>query len=480
MKLQKKDSRSSKGFSLATVIIIGIIATLFVTAMFGAIMPSYQRTTNVRTRTIVRNAAEAGLDWAVSEYNKDGGVSSGLEGNLGTATFAQLPMAGQAITMPSAKVNYGGYNQITPTVTVQAVSAQPPATSYIYDPTVALLGGTAQLQTNNITTNSWRVLTATATGPGGLTRQLQAVIKPIPASPTGLAALKANTADFSGTNFKTDAVNTGGPAPPNNIGGDIDINNSIDVSGMDIKGAVTVRQQTGGETTKTYLTGNSKTHIYGVAKSNGLISAATKSAATGIEGKYVDSSNTLQTSTPKYYESLNLPQFQMPTIGLHPPGAIPHTPMTGSGTLGVAGVPTTYYFDQGSGAQMTAKGSTDITILGPTKIYLEGSGDTPIAFGGNATITTKSGRAQDFVIYYNGKGTIDMAGVPSFTGVIIAPNATINFKGNANVTGAVLGNAVFTKGGGNSGGIHYDVSLNNVNLLPTNMSYQTVTWRELN
>lgn len=73
-----------------------------------------------------------------------------------------------------------------------------------------------------------------------------------------------------------------------------------------------------------------------------------------------------------------------------------------------------------------------------------------------------------------------MAGVPSFTGVIIAPNATINFKGNANVTGAVLGNAVFTKGGGNSGGIHYDVSLNNVNLLPTNMSYQTVTWRELN
>jgi hypothetical protein len=83
------------------------------------------------------------------------------------------------------------------------------------------------------------------------------------------------------------------------------------------------------------------------------------------------------------------------------------------------------------------------------------------------------------MLFYGGNGTIDISGLGTFCGIIVAPNATVKMHGNAQIYGAIVGNIVGLNGGGNSGAVHYDQALDGVNPFPSVASYQVISWREL-
>lgn len=517
--MKPRSSRDEGGFSLVVVIGIGIVATLFLTGLFSVVMPSFNRIAAVRTQTEMRNAAEAGIDWVINQYNIDGGAGAGIANNTyGTTT--------PWISIPSNIINPSGSNSFTPTVQVQVQNVQPRRTSGIYNSNTAYYLPTADFMpywpsgaytianpppSNGITSNQWRIITVRAVPPttrladlnttdangnaqviqnqqaSAVVKNLQVVLRPVPVSPfqingpvttDGPQNYGPNT-DINAYNSKTDGVN-----PTSfGLGANIDSNSTISLPNNDIKGDVRSRKTLSTQTDT--ITGQSKTTIFGRAYSNSLIQGTAITDVQGrTKGQYYASDGTtiLTDSGAKAYELQTAAPIQMPTIPRHPTGATRLDPITGAKSLGTAGTTTDYYIDAG-GTEISLSGSKTIDILGPTRIYLEGptansGGKGVVSISGNGGFNNVSKKPGDLVIYYDGAADLDISGNGTFYGVIIAPNAKIITAGNGQIYDAVVGEIFQGNGGGNSGAIHYDKALANMNLFPSRMIYEGITWRE--
>lgn len=486
--MRMQQIRSSGGFSLATALVIGLVASMTLAGLYSLIMPSFTRVSQFKTQTALRNAAEAGLDWAVAQYNMDGGVAAGFE--LAGANY-QVPGHTTTVNVPANVVNPNN-NSFTPAVQVISMVSQPPGPnpgprSGIYDSTRTYPGPNFA---NGI---MYRVLTASASSGAGLNKAVQVVIAPNPPPPGfKLAPIKANqyTKNGAGNSFDTNAVDTskGNPNQLLNAGGDIDVNSAIDLSGQKINGNVTCRMVPSGTTAATGVTVNSSTTVTGIIQTSGAI-ADGGATINGIEWKDpTDTSQGTQTvGTKKYqqttvgYGGVSLAQTSspMPVVPTTAPAnATPLAPVSGSTTIGASGTKTIYSINTNNGTAISLAGQNALTAAGPTEIWLTGAAGTMISCAGKSTIGPTSGKPADLIIYYGGAGNLDMRGCNAFTGVIIAPKATVTFGGNAAILGAVVGNVIVDNGGGNSGHAYYDMALNNLNLFPGQTSYSVNTWRE--
>jgi hypothetical protein len=515
--------RSQAGFSLVTVLIIGLTATMLVSAMFAAVLPSLTRTSNMRTQTGLRNAAEAGLDWAVSQYN-----AAGLSGS---ESFPGIDNASYGTTgfwqdVSSSVTNPSGNNSFVPRTQVQVSNIQPDNSSYVYNWRTAYFPGGSQFlpvsapvsyvapsgtnQTSNgVTTNKWRVITVRAIPPttnlsditdvnGNLiqgqqafavVKQLQVVLKPnIPSDACIKGPLTANNIVMNGSNYEINSYDSGvstTPAASNYFltGADVHSNGPVDLGGAKISGGVYVYPPVG--LTPTDLVMQNTAHINGDVELN-------NGKGSNVDSTHVDGNIS---------EHVNHNPWQMPNVPNHPTGSsrlpvINNTSMTigpgqfvGSGGSGPGGSqpssanPARYYIQ--SNTQEISLTSRTVTVTGPTRLYLEGNTSNQpnnttqiVKITGTGNIITQSKKPSDFVLYYAGSGTLDLTGLGTFYGVVIAPNATIKLAGNASIYGAVVGNMVGLNGGGSQGAIHYDKQLSTIPLLLSTQRYEAISWRE--
>ncbi len=471
----KSAKRSQRGFSLAVVLVMAGVCMFLVTGMFAVVMPGLNQAGMFRTQTELRHAAEAGLDWAVAQYNLDGGVSAGID----NPTYNT---SGQGwIDVPQNVIDPTGTNSFVPKVQLQVSNMQPPQSSPIYMSALAYLGPNTKQQLNGITTNYWRVVTVKASPVNGtVSKSLQVIMQPYLPPPFNFKAITASRVSFAGSNFTTNAYNSNINTNPTSysLGGDIDVNTTIDLGNSTVNGSVISRAQPAGNMVSSYVMGKNNAQVKGFVKSNGLIDAA---VIPHISGQYIDTNGNTQTASPAFYLSQDLPQFQMPVVPQHPVGSMHLNPLNSNTSLGAAGQTSNYYIDAG-GSEIALSGQSTITVNGPTRIYLEGdTSNTPsvVSFSGKSAVSNVSQRPADLMLFYGGNGTIDISGLGTFCGIIVAPNATVKMHGNAQIYGAIVGNIVGLNGGGNSGAVHYDQALDGVNPFPSVASYQVISWREL-
>jgi len=120
-------------------------------------------------------------------------------------------------------------------------------------------------------------------------------------------------------------------------------------------------------------------------------------------------------------------------------------------TLGAPGV--TSVIDINS---ITLNGNAELVILGTVVLNVAGTGEgTPIDFTGGA-VTNASFDPANFQVLYGGAGTVKLNGGSSTAAMVYAPDAAIEFSGNADFYGSVVGATVDDTGGMK---IHYDRNL---------------------
>ena len=150
-------NRSQEGMSLASVLAMSVVITLFVTALLSTVMPVFQKAAGLRHATSVRSMAEVGLDYAVQQLNVSPGayISMGLGTSSNISVPASLISPGAAVTVQISNPGNppGGVGNANP--------------STLFDPLL------------NVTNpNSFRMATVTATY-GNTTRRVRALLQPV-------------------------------------------------------------------------------------------------------------------------------------------------------------------------------------------------------------------------------------------------------------------------------------------------------------
>jgi len=125
----------------------------------------------------------------------------------------------------------------------------------------------------------------------------------------------------------------------------------------------------------------------------------------------------------------------------------------------------------------TGPGSVPLVpaVYQPVIINVVGNGQsTPLDIGGNG-ISNGTFDSTLLQIQYAGTGTINLHGNGSSTAVLYAPNAGINFTGNANWYGSVIGKTINSNGNATVS-IHYDRALQKNLMTVGNWTMDTFTW----
>src|SRR6266404_3969883 len=123
----------------------------------------------------------------------------------------------------------------------------------------------------------------------------------------------------------------------------------------------------------------------------------------------------------------------------------------------------------------TGTGPGNPAVYQPVIINVVGNAQaTPLDIGGNG-ISNNTFNSTLLQIQYAGTGTINLHGNGQSTAVLYAPNAGINFTGNANWYGSVIGKTINSNGNA-SVSIHYDRALQKNLMTVGNWTMDTFTW----
>lgn len=426
-------NRKQSGFSLPTVVALGVVAGMWVLGTASIVIPSQGRVAHERTADITRSSAEAALDWACSQLNNPS-TRSTVDG----ATNVAVPSS----VMSSSNVSG----------TISVITSQPPGTSYLYDaqcdPAVngTIIGG-----------NNWRVMTATVGSSSGALsgrRTVRVILKPVyvtgiqttTSTVAGPPVSFVNNAGFGGQsiggngNVTTDSYDsrvtpnpTGGDF--STTGGDLGTNGTAGfVGNATIGGDLNITSNPPGST-NTVGTATSNVHVNGDITSNGSVSGF----------NHVDGT----TSTSQTNPQVSLPPTPTAPDGSTNLGAIS---LSGNNSLTLtAGNYIVSSISVAGNAQLNINSSG-----GPVNIYVQGAGSSAgISLGGNGLVHP-NGQPTNLRIWYGGTGNTSIAGNGGFRGVVFAPNSNATVVGNGAIMGAIIGNTVNLNG---NGSFHYDRAL---------------------
>lgn len=508
------------GFSLVTVAALGAAIMLWLFATTETVMPMYKRAAQNRYLTVVRSAAEAGLDYVIGNLNiaQAASVTSSLDdGSYGAPyTTTVLP------------ANLVGTNGASVSVTVR--NEKPPSTSYVYDQL------TDSFDPNNAVNgiNYFRIVTAQASY-AGLTKTIRVILKPIhtPPSYSTTTTTTTSTSTVAVPYFKyamfargllsmsgnayTDAYNSDvGPYGGTNIdttSGNVGTNYQGTLSGnANVGGNLYVFSTPLGSTTATVATATDNAVIQNELITNGI--------ENGFSTDNVLAQGPPLPKPPGYdpiYTSQSNPQVTFPPAPSAPDGAYNVGAVSVSsnasivvkdgaslpGSLSVSGN-NTIYIPPGdyivSSLSVTGNGMITIqsSVSSPVRFFIQGSssGSNVVSITGNgiANQTSVPGMLQ---LWYDGTKSINLAGNGNLYGVVYAPNSNISISGNGSYYGALVGNKITNSG---NGAVHYDTALldtqdsSSISYQSTSTSsstttttqasvqvtgFQTVSWQEL-
>jgi len=139
-------------------------------------------------------------------------------------------------------------------------------------------------------------------------------------------------------------------------------------------------------------------------------------------------------------------------------------------TLGAPGVTSVINMNS-----LTINGNADIVILGTVILNIVGDSQaTPIDFTGGS-VSNSSFDPSTFQIQYAGAGSVRLNGGAHTTAMVYAPNAAIQFNGNGDFYGSVVGATVDDTGGAH---IHYDRRLSSEFFVVGNAMMSSFSWKK--
>lgn len=483
---KKASPRSEKGISLVTVMLIGMVSTMWLGALFSSVMPTFNRITQTKQDFTLRNTAEMAIDWAIEQLNTQG-LGAGIDVAPQTADNGY-----KETSVPYGNLVSGGALPVSARVIVR--NSQPLPGSSLYDSNTyyppALNG--AVNPANGLTRNYWRVVDAIAqTNTTPIRRmRIRVILRPnmtaatqTNVSPT--AGIKTDGAVEMAPNYVTNSYFSGQNLNPaangfTNSRGDVLSNGEIKVGNGTIGGhAVSYRFPAEGAGITTGPNGR----VEGKARANSTISLAQNQIGGNMPaGASSDPNQEKLHLADKSIQNMNpqMSKFTLQAPPSHPPAA---QPLAGGGTLSntiTINGPGEYYLNK-----IDLTGNKTITIggNGPVKIWIEGAGAS-LNLGGQAKFQNNSGKPENLQIFFPGSGSISMGGGSQFRGVIYAPQADLTLNGGAQIYGAIIGKSVNFNGGGNSGALHYDTALDQIQLFSVSTSttfqnFTVVSWQEL-
>jgi hypothetical protein len=243
---------------------------------------------------------------------------------------------------------------------------------------------------------------------------------------------------------------------------------------------------------------NSNASIFGYVATGGQ--DPTVGAGGRIYGLTTPSGTLVDQSRIRRDFSANLPDVAAPTGSAYALGDV-KTSLTLPRTGDVAGSNGRYLYAMTS---LQLAGTDVVTVLGPVDVIVSGK----VTTAGNAALTVGSATVTTATLNLYVAGQMDMQGngvvnntnvpasmsiwgtVPStstskqdikiggngtYTGVVYAPNAAVNFTAKNGVFGAIVSNQ--TSVGGN-GAFHYDVRLGAI-IQSLDIAFRTTSWAEL-
>jgi len=141
-------------------------------------------------------------------------------------------------------------------------------------------------------------------------------------------------------------------------------------------------------------------------------------------------------------------------------------------TLNVGGTSKIYVDKAGisNGGNVSIGTQSNLYVNGTTVLYV---------LGGNVTVSTQGGInnvgvPKNLILYSTGN-SISLITQTDFSGAIYAPNAAVSLTTQGDIYGALI---CKTFSGGTQAGMHFDLDLLNVDLLPTFTSNGVESWRE--
>lgn len=486
-KANRTHGRQETGVSLVVILGMGLVAMLWMAAVFSTILPSFRKVTVAKNDSLARATAEAAVDWACDQLSSAQGRTTLDGSNSG----ANPDPYGVNTSVPVDQLPAG----TTATVNLRNVS-----------PTAPVAGGTAGSSiysaalaaSNTGNKNFWRMMTVTASIPGGVTKRIRVALMPIqgagsgsgsgsatPPPPPGdplfvnaLAAygtvdIKGGAKTYSVDSSDANGVFNGSTFDGKNANADVASNSKIMISnGSSISGDVTVLGNTTSSTANITSDNTKGTHINGIVETTGTTTIDSKN----VQNVANDPGGAVQT------KSTNAPIPMISTAA--PSTATPINLTNVAGTVNLTGG-TTYTT---TSLKLGTKGLFNITGSGPVNIYVNGAGGTLTISSSKTSVAIPA----NLRIWYTGGEDVHVDNGANFAGVIFAPNAMVHIDNGGMIVGSILAKNVTVDNGGT---FVYDTDLNNANLglnaqwtTPTTTttaaqafsagSYQALSWQE--
>jgi hypothetical protein len=477
---------NEKGIALVlSLFLLSAMSVIAASLMFLSQTETYS-SMNYRLMSQARYGAESGVQRAANYilYSYTAPIAAGADPianyntNVSPVTcVAGCPNPGRPVVLSANATIPANY----PIAAIQAafqaaVQGALPAgnTNVTFEPYATLLsmqqvdvygGGVQTIQT-------WQ-LTSTGTITAGKTAQVEvSAILETPKFPSQMYAAfgtagGCGTLNFHGNNTQTDSYDSGAAL----VGG----NPVISSSGGNVG-------------TNGNLTEGGGADIYGTLSSPrvgvGACSAGNVNALSSSGGATVNGHN-----PPQAGDIIQLPAaINLPAPAV--PVGVPTNNYNGNGqillngasvgnvtvnanstlTLGAPGVTSVINMNS-----ITINGNANVVILGTVILNIVGDGQaTPIDFTGGS-VSNSSFDPSTFQIQYAGSGSVRLNGGAHTTAMVYAPNAAIEFNGNGDFYGSVVGATVDDTGGAH---IHYDRRLSSEFFVVGNPMMSSFSWKK--
>jgi hypothetical protein len=512
-----------RGFSLVTVTLFGLIATMWLTATITSLIPAYQKAAQQKYLGLANSAAEAAADWAIDSLNTQ----------ATTGNPSPLDSAGATPKITPVPANVLNNPLVSATVTVNNIA--PPLGSYLYDPQTVPTSGSNQFSL--VRSNGWRVVECVATLSGGTaTQRVRVILKPDyvlnpfktppvnPANPAFNYSLYGSSSVNMGSNSATDGYNSSGQYPLTRItastdntkglGGDVGSFSKVALSSnVTVGGNVDVTIQPAGSPTRAatgqdattvvnrYMTlngsqdgtffpvGSSNANVLGLSNvsagfSDDLSSNVRSSSILVQQGNPQGQIAPAPPAPPSFQDSASGSSAPTPPINL---GALTLSATTsGTRTLNTtivvspsAPAPSpTYSIVQGTTNFIQPGNYTASSInmgdggqiivasnLGaqPFRLFVDGSSNGANAINitgtGSSNGIRNSGTPSNVQIYYNGAKNVNINNQRGLSAVVYAPNATINLQPSLSSQVPYFGSFVGNVVNTKNAFVHFDRSL---------------------
>ncbi len=468
-------ARKTKGFSLVTVLSLGLISTMMLFALTASILPLYQKASQNIPYTQLRNAAESGINTVVSDLNNS------LQTNQ-PSLYDETVFGG-----PDKKTTVLGQ----PTVQITVKNQAPIKGDFLYNSAYDFSPPNPIASSSFYTSNPWRVTEALAffditQPPQVLARGvLRRTIPPRdPLLPkTSFLTSTNNSPSLPVFNYAVFAaqkliVRSSTVKGTNSLEGDVGSNGTAGFfRGTDIDGSVTVSSATDPTSQSMNVATGNQSVIHDQLIVNGKYSGF--QAGTNVLGEGPgNSSNPIPTpptntapnklpatpeapSTANSLGDLNLQngaKILFQNNAVFPPSTSSLAAFASGGTLALPPGDYTVNSLNVSGASGISMSSS---LNQPVRLFVSAKSDIPITVSGNG-IQNATNVPANLQIYYGGSNAVNISGA-SFNGVIYAPgaNVTIGSSQSMNVFGSIIGNTVFVQ----NAALKFDSNLANATYL---------------